>query len=122
MVPKAVMTMTGVCEFWQQLQPVHLRQAQIGQHQVGAVGDSQRFLGGAGLLHFKAGGGELQFKDAAQLLFVLDHQDASLHGSGSMVLILARYGGSSKVFGVRFHGAAPRYHKPLARTHRKEPR
>ena len=63
----------------QQLQPIHLRQAQIRQHQIRAVGDLQRFFGSACFLHFETGGCELEFQDAAELLFILDYQDSSLH-------------------------------------------
>jgi hypothetical protein len=65
----------------QQLQAVHLWQAQVGEHQVGPIGYLHGFLGRAHLIHFKAGGRQLQFENAAEFLFVLDHQDASLHGS-----------------------------------------
>ena len=72
-------------QFVEQLQAVHAGQLQIGEDQVGASASLQAFLGGAGLLDFVAGGGQMQLDHAAELFFVFDHQDGGLHALGLSV-------------------------------------
>ena len=50
----------------------HAGQLEIGQDQIGAVDQRQRFFGLRGLIHFEAGVEQLKLHDAAQFVFVFD--------------------------------------------------
>ena len=84
MVPKAVITMTGVCEFCRRMAASNSRPSICGRRKSVRTRSARsaifrRFFGRARLVDFEARRDQLQLDDAAELLFVLDHQDASLH-------------------------------------------
>ena len=79
-MPKAVITITGTCESMRRMicsisKPGHARQLEIGQDQIGAIDQRQGFFGFRCFLHLEAGIQQLQFENAAQLVFVFDDQD-----------------------------------------------
>jgi hypothetical protein len=90
------------------LQTVHGGQAQVREHQVGALGELQGGFGGARLLDFKARRSELQLEDAPELFFVLDDQDASLHAGYVFILAETAHPWTGK-------DACPTRWRPLAR-------
>ncbi len=47
----------------------------------------ETLFGGRGLIDIEAGGGQLQFDDAAELLFVLDDQNALFHEAGAKISV-----------------------------------
>src|SRR5207247_6705664 len=63
----------------EQLQPVHRRQAQIGDHHVGPIDQFQRLLGRSGFVDVEARRDQVQLDHAAQLFFVIDNQNAFFH-------------------------------------------
>ena len=83
-VPNAVMMMTGTMRVLapddlQHLQTGHAGKLEIGEDEVGAVDQRQRFFGVRRLLDFKAGVQQLKLDDAAQLVFVFDDQYSFFH-------------------------------------------
>ena len=61
------------------LEAGHSGQLEIGEDQVGAIDQRQRFFGGRGLLDIETGVEQLQFQDAAQLVFVFYNQNSFFH-------------------------------------------
>src|SRR5574340_553360 len=78
----------------EQLQTVHPGQAQVGEHQVGALSELDAFLGRGGLVHLETGAGELQLDYPAQLFLVLDDQYAGLHCIGRKTRKILPFPGS----------------------------
>src|ERR1019366_8415974 len=63
----------------QHLKPGHPRQLEVGQDEIGAVDQREGFFSRRRLLNRETGIEQLQFEDAAQVVFVFDYQNLSLH-------------------------------------------